>query len=101
MLESLTATSITVVIAAVLITLFAIVFLKFFLPIYQQVVDEEQVRLAKKLVISLEQLQKRESANPTEKQFLLLSEHHAQGLAQSRISFWFSLISATVGFIVI
>jgi hypothetical protein len=34
-------------------------------------------------------------------QYALLREYHAQGLSQSRISFWFSLIFASVGFAVI
>jgi len=38
---------------------------------------------------------------PGDKQFVLLSEYHAQGLAQSRISFWFSLVFAGLGFAVI
>jgi hypothetical protein len=36
-----------------------------------------------------------------DKQYLLLKEYHAQGLAQSKISFWFSLIFASLGFLVI
>lgn len=36
-----------------------------------------------------------------DKQYLLLREYHAQGLAQSKISFWFSLIFAALGFAVI
>ena len=31
-----------------------------------------------------------------DKQYLLLREYHAQGLAQSKISFWFSLIFAAL-----
>jgi hypothetical protein len=38
---------------------------------------------------------------PGDKQFSLLSEYHSQGLAQSRISFWFSLVFAGLGFAVI
>ncbi|HEX6902134.1 MAG TPA: hypothetical protein VF789_20630 [Thermoanaerobaculia bacterium] len=38
---------------------------------------------------------------PTDKQFVLLREYHAQGLAQSKISFWFSLVFASLGFSVI
>jgi len=38
---------------------------------------------------------------PEDKQYLLLREYHAQGLAQSKISFWFSLIFASLGFAVI
>jgi hypothetical protein len=38
---------------------------------------------------------------PAEKQFALLREYHAQGLAQSKISFWFSLVFASIGFAVI
>jgi hypothetical protein len=38
---------------------------------------------------------------PGDKQFAFLSEYHSQGLAQSRISFWFSLIFAGLGFAVI
>jgi hypothetical protein len=33
--------------------------------------------------------------------YLLLKEYHARGLAQSRTSFWFSLIFASIGFAVI
>lgn len=36
-----------------------------------------------------------------DKQFALLKQYHDQGLAQSRVSFWFSLIAASVGFMVI
>lgn len=35
------------------------------------------------------------------RQYALLKEYHAQGLAQSRISFWFSLTFASIGFSVI
>jgi len=38
---------------------------------------------------------------PEERQFLLLRQYHAQGLSQSKISFWFSLIFASLGFGVI
>ena len=38
---------------------------------------------------------------PEDKQYLLLREYHAQGLAQSKISFWFSLVFASLGFLVI
>ena len=38
---------------------------------------------------------------PEERQFLLLRQYHSQGLAQSKISFWFSLIFASLGFGVI
>jgi hypothetical protein len=34
-------------------------------------------------------------------QYALLQEYHAQGLAQSKISFWFSLIFASIGFFII
>ncbi|HEX4966303.1 MAG TPA: hypothetical protein VF173_36175 [Thermoanaerobaculia bacterium] len=37
----------------------------------------------------------------TERQYLLLREYHAQGLAQSKISFWFSLVFAALGFLVV
>lgn len=39
--------------------------------------------------------------NVADKQYLLLKEYHAQGLAQSKVSFWFSLIFAALGFAVI
>ena len=42
-----------------------------------------------------------EKKPPEQKQYLLLKEYHSQGLAQSRISFWFSLIFASLGFAVI
>jgi hypothetical protein len=41
------------------------------------------------------------SLTTNERQFLLLKQYHAQGLGQSRISFWFSLIFAACGFAVI
>lgn len=40
-------------------------------------------------------------ADPEERQYLLLKEYHSQGLAQSMISFWFSLAFASIGFLVI
>ena len=40
-------------------------------------------------------------ASPEERQFQLLRQYHNQGLSQSRVSFWFSLIFAAVGFLVI
>lgn len=40
-------------------------------------------------------------AVPADRQFVLLREYHAQGLAQSKISFWFSLVFASLGFAVI
>lgn len=39
--------------------------------------------------------------SPAEKQYELLSQYHSQGLDQSKISFWFSLIFAALGFSVI
>lgn len=42
-----------------------------------------------------------ESAAPSERQFALLKEYHAQGLAQSKVSFWFSLMFAALGFLMI
>lgn len=38
---------------------------------------------------------------PESRQYLLLREYHAQGIAQSKISFWFSLVFAAIGFGVI
>ena len=40
-------------------------------------------------------------ASPEDKQYLLLREYPAQGIAQSKISFWFSLVFAALGFGVI
>lgn len=40
-------------------------------------------------------------ASPENKQYLLLREYHSQGIAQSKISFWFSLVFAALGFAVI
>ncbi len=40
-------------------------------------------------------------ATAAERQYLLMREYHAQGLAQSKASFWFSLIFASLGFAVI
>jgi hypothetical protein len=41
------------------------------------------------------------NVSPENRQYLLLKEYHSQGIAQSKISFWFSLIFATLGFAVI
>jgi hypothetical protein len=41
------------------------------------------------------------SINAGDKQFLLLKEYHAQGLAQSKVSFWFSVVFASIGFVII
>ncbi|MCG8506902.1 MAG: hypothetical protein MI755_20010 [Sphingomonadales bacterium] len=38
---------------------------------------------------------------PSARQFALLKEYHAQGLAQSKVSFWFSLVFASLGFLII
>jgi len=43
----------------------------------------------------------KEGAGKTNQQYALLQEYHAQGLAQSKISFWFSLIFAAIGFFII
>ena len=40
-------------------------------------------------------------AEASYRQYALLREYHAQGLAQSRVSFWFSLTFASIGFAVI
>ncbi|MFG1885465.1 hypothetical protein [Micromonospora sp. NPDC049102] len=40
-------------------------------------------------------------ADPEDRQYALQREYHSRGLAQSGQSFWFSLIAAAVGFIVI
>jgi hypothetical protein len=40
-------------------------------------------------------------ARPEDRQYALQREYHARGLAQSSQSFWFSLLAATAGFIVI
>ncbi|MCP5005895.1 MAG: hypothetical protein GY941_18450 [Planctomycetes bacterium] len=40
------------------------------------------------------------TARPTQ-QYALLQEYHSQGLAQSKISFWFSLVFASIGFAII
>ena len=42
-----------------------------------------------------------EAVREGEKQHILLELYHGQGLSQSRVSFWFSLIFAAVGFLVI
>ena len=40
-------------------------------------------------------------ATPENRQYLLLREYHAQRITQSKISFWFSLVFAALGFAVI
>jgi hypothetical protein len=42
-----------------------------------------------------------ENANLEQKQFILLRECYVQGLAQSSASFWFSIISGVIGFMII
>jgi len=39
--------------------------------------------------------------DPSARQYALLKEYHSQGLAQSKISFWFSLLFASFGFLII
>jgi len=39
--------------------------------------------------------------DPDEKRFLLLAQYHSASLSQSKISFWFSLVFAAIGFLVI
>lgn len=41
------------------------------------------------------------SVNSEDKKFILFKEYHAQSLAQSRISFWFSIVFASIGFFII
>ena len=48
-----------------------------------------------------ENIVEKPALEPAERQYKILSEYHAQGLAQSKISFWFSLVFASLGFIVI
>ena len=57
---------------------------------------EAEVRLAKHRLMS-----ERTDLDASEKQYLLLSSYHAQSLAQSKQSFWFSLVFASLGFGVI
>ena len=47
------------------------------------------------------QLSGRAPKDPADRPYQLLQEYHSQGLAQSRVSFWFSLIFASIGFVVI
>jgi len=50
----------------------------------------------------LRQLQSKDNgANLDDKKYALLRQYHSQGLAQSKISFWFSLIFASIGFVII
>lgn len=38
---------------------------------------------------------------PAHRQYSLMQQYHTQGLAQAKISFWFSLVFASLGFLVI
>jgi len=59
-------------------------------------VEEEASRIRARLM----SVASKDDAKPTQ-QYALLQEYHAQGLAQSKISFWFSLIFAAIGFTII
>jgi hypothetical protein len=39
-----------------------------------------------------------QQADSEEREYLLLREYHAQGLGQAKVSFWFSMVFATLGF---
>jgi hypothetical protein len=41
------------------------------------------------------------SESASQKQYALLREYHAQGIAQSKISFWVSIVGGIVGFLMI
>lgn len=45
--------------------------------------------------------QEEPEATPADRQYRLLAEYHGQGIAQSKISFWFSMVFASLGFAVI
>ncbi|XOF33525.1 MAG: TRADD-N-associated membrane domain-containing protein [Candidatus Electrothrix sp. YB6] len=53
--------------------------------------------------IHIHQLQSTEEIpeEPAHRQYSLMQQYHSQGLAQAKISFWFSLVFASLGFIVI
>jgi hypothetical protein len=59
-------------------------------------IEDEASRIRNRLSSALPQ----NNAKPTQ-QYALLQEYHAQGLAQSKISFWFSLVFAAIGFTII
>ena len=56
-------------------------------------IDEEANRIRARLSSVLT-----EDESKLNRQYALLQEYHAQGLAQSKISFWYSLLFATIGF---
>jgi hypothetical protein len=59
-------------------------------------VDDEASRIRARLM----SVASEGNAKPNQ-QYALLQEYHSQGLAQSKISFWFSLIFAAIGFTII
>lgn len=59
-------------------------------------IDEEASRIRERLTSVVS-----EGDSKLNRQYALLQEYHAQGLAQSKISFWFSLIFAAIGFAII
>ncbi len=59
-------------------------------------VEDEADRIRARLMSVVSE----DDTKPTQ-QYALLKEYHAQGLAQSKISFWFSLIFAAIGFTII
>jgi TRADD-N domain-containing protein len=65
---------------------------KFMLNFDRTRVDEETIR---------RRLENATDFDKGSQQYVLLKEYHSQGLAQSRMSFWFSLIFASIGFAVI
>lgn len=58
-------------------------------------VDQETEKILQQLT------SKDTSTNLDDKKYALLRQYHSQGLAQSKISFWFSLIFASIGFVII
>ncbi len=59
-------------------------------------IEEEANRIRTRMM----SVEPEDTAKPTQ-QYALLQEYHSQGLAQSKISFWFSLIFAAIGFTII
>lgn len=62
---------------------------------FDSTVEAEAARIRKRLASETTK------SSVSDKQFVILQEYHAQGLAQSKVSFYFSLIFASLGFLVI
>ena len=68
---------------------------------FQLEFPEEQIRAGGDVYINHAQPKEEVPQEPAHRQYSLMQQYHTQGLAQAKISFWLSLVFASLGFIVI